>query len=431
MKVSSWGLLSNEEHEAYDLARGGDLEKQLRLPKLKIAYGMGRSYGDICLNPNELLFKTTSLDRFIQFDETAGILVCESGVILRDIQQLLIPRGWMLPVTPGTQLITVGGAIANDIHGKNHHVLGSFGDHVQSLSLVKSTGECIECSPDENTELFSATIGGMGLTGLIVQVRLKLRRVAGPWLNTETIPYGNLDEFFELADSSEKQWEHTVSWVDCLSGETARGIFFRSNLADISDSSPAKKNALTIPFTPPISLVNQFSLKPFNSVYFNSKSRTRGIHTSDYESVLHPLDNLNGWNRMYGPKGFYQYQSVLPRSAGLDGTREMLKAIKDSGEGSFLTVLKTFGNRSAPGMMSFPREGVTLALDFPNRGERTLKLFDRLDAIVGGAGGRLYLSKDARMPKALFEAGYPRLNEFLKYRDPGFSSAMSRRLIGS
>jgi FAD/FMN-containing dehydrogenase len=335
-----------------------------------------------------------------------------------------------LPVTPGTQLVTVGCAIANDVHGKNHHELGSFGDHVKWIRLIRTDGSIIECGPDLLPDWFASTVGGFGLTGVITDVEIQLRRVPGPWLNTESMPYANLDEFFQLADASEADWEHTVSWIDCIA-KGGRGLFMRGNPADGGTRPEPTGRKLTMQFVPPISLVNRLSLKPFNATYFNLKKWQAGQSIAHYESFFYPLDNLLEWNRMYGPKGFYQYQSVVPRAVGKDAVQAMLKEIAGSGEGSFLAVLKTFGNRQPVGMMSFPQPGVTLALDFPNKGERTLKLFERLDAIVREAGGRIYLAKDARMPRDLFEAGYPRLAEFLQYRDPGISSAMSRRLIGN
>ena len=429
--VSSWGRLGNWEHEILALSDRRQVTNQLKNSRPGIAYGMGRSYGDICLNPDGVLWKTTGLDRFISLDENAGRLVCEAGVLLRDIQQLVIPRGWILPVTPGTQLITVGGAIANDVHGKNHHVLGSFGDHVQRIKLTRTDGTTIECGPDLLPEWFSATVGGLGLTGVITEAEIQLRRVTGPWLDTETVPYANLNEFFRLADDSEADWEHTVSWVDCISGGGGRGLFMRANPTNMVQRPEPKGRKLTMPFVPPISLVNKLSLRPFNMAYFNLKKWQAGRRIVHYEPFFYPLDNLLEWNRMYGPKGFFQYQSVVPREVGRDAVQAMLGEVARSGDGSFLAVLKTFGNRRSVGMMSFPQPGVTLALDFPNKGERTLGLFARIDAIVREAGGRIYLAKDARMPRDLFEASYPRLAEFLQYRDPGISSALSRRLIGN
>ncbi len=429
--VSSWGRLSNDSHKVIALSDANGAKDLIKLgeSELGLPYGMGRSYGDVGLNPNRLLWLTSGLNHFIKFDETTGLLQCEAGVLLRDIQRLFIPRGWMLPVTPGTQMVTVGGAIANDIHGKNHHAYGSFGDHVRHLKIARTDGQIIECGPSILPEWFAATIGGLGLTGVIVEAQIQLKKTSGPWLDTETMPYSNLTEFFYLADSSERDWEHTVSWIDCLSG-SGKGIFMRANPSE-SKELPSPKGSKRMPFTPPISLVNSLSLKPFNFAYYNLQKYNAGKNIAHYEPFFYPLDKLLEWNRMYGPKGFFQYQSVIPRDVGHDATKAMLHEIERANEGSFLAVLKTFGNRESLGMLSFPQPGVTLALDFPNHGERTLKLFERLDSIVREAKGRIYPAKDARMPKELFEAGYPKLQEFQQYRDPKISSSLSRRLMGS
>lgn len=430
--VSSWGRLSAHPHHVTALNDPTKV-KSLVSSGLHpgVAYGMGRSYGDVCLNPGGVLWVTTGLDHFIAFDDNTGRLLCEPGILLRDIQRLVIPRGWILPVTPGTQMVTVGGAIANDVHGKNHHVLGSFGDHVQRIRLVRTDGEFIECGEQLHSDWFAATVGGLGLTGVIVEAEIQLRRVHGPWLDIETIPYANLREFFNLADDSEADWEHTVSWIDCISGSCGRGLFMRGNPTHAGQRPEPKRRKLTMPIVPPVSLINRLSLSPFNIAYYNLKKWQAGRAIAHYEPFFYPLDNLLEWNRMYGPKGFFQFQCVIPREVGQDAVQAMLKEIAGSGEGSFLAVLKTFGNRQPVGMLSFPQPGVTLALDFPNHGERTHKLFECLDTIVREARGRLYLAKDARMPRDLFEAGYPRLTDFLKYRDPGISSGLSRRLMGS
>jgi hypothetical protein len=266
---------------------------------------------------------------------------------------------------------------------------------------------------------------------VIVEVKLQLRKVAGPWLETETIPYANVSEFTKLADDSESSWEHTVSWIDCLAGKGGRGLFMRGNfISDQSRPTPRPKQS-KVPFVPPVSLVNKLSLRPFNEAYYWLNKRKTGKQVVHYQPFFYPLDNLQDWNKMYGPKGFYQYQSVVPRDCGAEVVSEMLKAIGLSGQGSFLAVLKTFGNRESVGMLGFPRPGLTLALDFPNKGEQTTALLKRLDQIVGEAKGRIYLAKDASMPRALFESGYPKFKEFMTYRDPGISSAMSRRLMGS
>jgi FAD/FMN-containing dehydrogenase len=429
--VSAWGRLSADLHHVEPLTNPWSLQETLRNRKRwGLPHGMGRSYGDVCLNPGGSLWLTTSLDRFQSFDEKTGRLRVEAGVLLRDIQKAFIPRGWILPVTPGTQMATVGGAIANDVHGKNHHLQGSFGDHVSKIQLARTDGDTQTLSLDENPECFRATLGGLGLTGLITAAEIQLKPVSGPWLESETLPFHGLESFFSFADASEADWEHTVAWIDCLSGINTRGLFMRAKPARAGDKGKLhKKRSRKIPVVPPVSLVNALTLRPFNEAYFRLGQVNQGSKIVDYIPFFYPLDNLLEWNRMYGPKGFYQYQSVVPREVGLDATKAMLQAITQSGEGSFLAVLKTFGEREAPGLLSFPRPGVTLALDFPNRGDRTHRLFERLDSIVREARGTLYPAKDARMPRDLFEAGYPHLETFSKHRDPGISSAFSRRVM--
>jgi len=430
-QVLSWGRTLICPHHTHLSGSVGANYPLLNQSPTGLAYGNGRSYGDVCLNPGQTLWMMRGLDHLINFDAETGVLRCEAGVLLSEIQDIMVPQGWMLPVTPGTQLITVGGAIANDVHGKNHHVFGSFGDHVQQLILQRTDGTRITCSDNENADWLAATIGGFGLTGVIEQVDIRLRKIAGPWLQAENHAYQNLEGFFSLSDQSEADWEHTVSWIDCMSGRQAKGVFMRANHSPDKTPSPEQKQPKSVPFVPPISCINALSLKPFNALYYRLQASKKQVQTLHYRPFFYPLDNLHEWNRIYGPQGFYQYQSVVPRENGSDATKKMLDAIKKSGQGSFLAVLKTFGNQQPKGLMSFPMPGVTLALDFPNKGTDTFALFDRLDAIVREAQGRLYLAKDGRMPRDLFEAGYPNLQTFLKYRDTGISSSLSRRLIGS
>jgi len=427
VKVHSWGRLGDFDHQMIPLSDRHRIAPQLRSEPAGLAFGMGRSYGDVCLNPGGVLWNTTTLDRFIRFDESSGLLQCEAGLLLRDVQRLIVPRGWMLPVVPGTQLATLGGAVANDVHGKNHHVAGSFGDHVIEIVLMRTDGSRSVLHPGDAR--FAATVGGLGLTGVITELTLQLKRIKSPWLHVETQPYQNLTTFFDLADAAEAQWEHTVSWIDCVAGN-GRGIFMRANHSDAQQAVPKSSRQWRMPFVPPVSLVNALTLKPFNQLYYHLKKK-QSTALQYYENFFHPLDHLLEWNRMYGPRGFFQYQCVLPRTQGREGVQAMLKQISRAGEGSFLAVLKTFGERPSVGMLSFAQPGVTLALDFTNQGEKTHKLLASLDDIVRDARGRLYPAKDARMPRALFEAGYPRLPEFLSHRDPGISSAMSRRLMGS
>ena len=431
VEVHSWGRLGRWPHTLQPLAGHALPALPLAAGQTGLAHGMGRSYGDVCLNPGGTLWLARGRDRLLGWDESAGLLTCESGVLLQDIQRLMAPRGWLLPVTPGTQIVTVGGAIANDVHGKNHHVAGTFGDHVTALELLRTDGARLRCGPDLEPGWFAATVGGLGLTGFITQATLRLRRVEGPWLDAETIAYHGLDEFFRLSDSSEAGWEHTVAWVDCLDARSARGIFMRANASAARQGPLPKSRTWRMPLTPPVSLVNGLSLRAFNAAYYRLQQGSAGRKLAHYEPFSYPLDSIHEWNRMYGPRGFYQYQCVLPRAAGQSGIAAMLERIAASGQGSFLAVLKTFGDRAAPGLLSFARPGVTLALDFPNRGAATLALFERLDEVVAQAGGALYPAKDARMPRQLFEQGYPRWREFAAYRDPGIDSAFARRVMSS
>jgi FAD/FMN-containing dehydrogenase len=397
-----------------------------------LPYGNGRSYGDVCLNPGGRLWSTRGLDRFIALDDVRGIVECEAGVLLKDIIDVALPRGWFLPVTPGTQFVTLGGAIANDVHGKNHHAAGTLGEHIESLMLRRTDGTAFECAHGQRGDWLEATVGGLGLTGLIVSARLRLKKVPGPWIDTETLAFGSLDEFFMLSTETEPGWEHSVAWIDCVGGlgSGGRGVFFRGNHMSHDAAAPPAR-ARTVPLTPPVSLINGVTLRLFNAVYYRANQLASGRRATHYVPFFYPLDNILEWNRVYGPRGFYQYQCVVPRSAERAATSELLDEIARAGTGSFLAVLKTFGDRMPAGLLSFPMAGTTLALDFPNLGERTRRLFARLDAIVSAAGGRLYPAKDACMTREMVERGYPRLAEFARYRDAGISSAMSRRLIGS
>jgi FAD/FMN-containing dehydrogenase len=413
------------DRTALRLERVGPADKGL-------VYGNGRSYGDVCLNPGGTLWTSRGLDHFITFDEDNGVIDCEAGVLLKDIIEIALPRGWFLPVTPGTQFVTLGGAIANDVHGKNHHHAGTLGEHLESLVLQRTDGSRIECGAALASDWFVATVGGLGLTGVIVSARLRLRKVPGPWIDTETLAFRSLDEFFSLSASSEPKWEHAVAWIDCVGGRdgTGRGIFFRGNYAPSDEPRPVSR-PLTVPLTPPISLVNGFSLRLFNAVYFRANALRQGRKLTYYKPFFYPLDNIMEWNRIYGPRGFYQYQCVVPRRTEREAISDLLAEISTSRTGSFLAVLKTFGDRTPLGLLSFPMAGTTLALDFPNLGNCTVRLFERLNAIVFAAGGRIYPAKDACVTRELFERGYPKLSEFLRFRDPGISSAMSRRLMGA
>src|ERR1700761_1071422 len=399
--VSSWGKVIRQEHAVHSLNSRFDPFPDLSPQESVLPFGNGRSYGDSCLNVGGSLLLTRSLDRFIHFDQETGLLACESGVLLSEIMNLVVPAGWFLPVVPGTSHVTVGGAIANDVHGKNHHRAGTFGCHVHRFELLRSSGERLVCSPEENSECFCATIGGLGLTGVLTWAELQLRRIPSPWVDRETIRFTNIDEFFELHEASDRDFEYTVSWIDCLGRgkHLGRGLFQRANHAvPNGHGQPGTHKSLSIPLALPVSLINAASLRVFNTIHYHRQSGKRIHAVDDIQTFFFPLDSVQQWNRLYGPKGFFQYQCVIPLDQGLNATTRLLTAIARSGLGSVLAVLKHFGAAESPGMLSFPREGVTLALDFPNTAARLPRLFVDLDTIVAEAGGRLYPAKDGRMP---------------------------------
>lgn len=427
---TSWGLLPPARHDTVSLAwRHAPLPEDG--PSL-LPYGLGRSYGDSCLNDGGALLLTRGLDRFIAFDEAQGVLRCEAGVSLAEILSLAVPKGWMLPVTPGTRNVTVGGAIANDVHGKNHHREGTFGRHVRAFELLRSDGSRHLCSPVENQDLFGATIGGLGLTGLVTWAELQLRRIESPLIDHETVKFGGLSEFFELNTRSEQDFEYTVAWIDCHATGNAlgRGHYLRGNHAPRSGNmvQPRDGMKLAVPFALPSFVLNPLTVRLFNFAYYHRQRARLSRRRVAFDPFFYPLDAVQRWNLVYGRAGFFQYQCVLPPADSPHLVRELLTRIARSKEASFLVVLKTFGAMESPGWMSFPRPGVTLAVDFRNRGEETLRLFRSLDEVVNEAGGALYPAKDARMRGEDFRRAFPRWEEFSKQVDPRFSSSFWRRV---
>ncbi len=401
-----------------------------------LPYAYGRSYGDSCLNEGGVVLDVSNLRRFIAFDEAQGVLRCEAGVSFAEVLALVVPHGWFLPVTPGTKFVSVGGAIANDVHGKNHHKAGTFGCHVIQFALLRSDGQCLICSPEQNSELFRATIGGLGLTGVILWAEFRLKPIANAAIVMDSIRYSSLEEFRAITDASDEDFEYTVAWVDCLASgkEVGRGLFMRGNHAPAGENTldkAPKKMSLTVPLDCPSFLMNIATIKAFNTFYYHaqlSKSVHKVVH---YNPFFYPLDAILHWNRVYGKRGFFQYQCVVPFEHGYEVMHEIMLRIARSGEGSFVTVLKKFGDVASPGMLSFPRPGLTLALDFPNNGRHSLRLFDSLDELVRQSGGALYPAKDARMPAEDFQSYYPQWREFERYIDPHFSSSFWRRVTAS
>jgi FAD/FMN-containing dehydrogenase len=429
--VRSWGRVTQEPQQvAYPSFRD-------QLPALledrrfasKLPVGLLRSYGDSCLNGAGALIEMRGLGRFIAFDPETGVLRAEAGVSISGILRLVVRSGWFLPTTPGTRFVTLGGALANDVHGKNHHSAGSLGCHVRSFGLRRSDHGGLIVTPQNEPSLFASTIGGLGLTGLIEWVELQLVKIGSSYLDVETIPYEKLDEFWSLAEESVDTYEHTVAWIDCATrGENSgRGVFSRANwLMDGAYDVHSDRSWKRIPCEAPGAALNRVTVSAFNEVYFRAGKRKAGTARQHYAPFFYPLDAIFDWNRLYGWRGMLQYQCVVPREAQREAIRALLDVIAASGQASFLAVLKTFGERPSPGLLSFPRPGATLALDFRFRGEETLKLFAQLDAIVADAGGALYPAKDGRMSPDMFRRSFPKWGQFMK--DPAMDSDFWRRV---
>ena len=397
-----------------------------------LPFGNGRSYGDSCLNSAGQLIDSRSLNRFISFDTDMGILRCEAGVTFEEILETIVPAGWFLPVTPGTKFVTVGGAIANDVHGKNHHRDGSLGCHINAFELLRSSGERLFCSAESNSELFQATIGGLGLTGFISWAEIKLIPVSSPLIEVETMSFRGLNEFLKLSDAACNRYQYTVAWLDCVArgNNFARGIFMQANHSKAVGRALGnnQNGKLGVPFNFPGWCMNKYSIGVFNSFYFHTNKRKAHKKIAQhYDSFFYPLDGINNWNRIYGKNGFYQYQFVVPRSS-IDVMETILKKIVSSGLGSFLAVLKEFGDLKSPGLLSFPRPGICLALDFSNKGKLTRRVLDELDELVIEAGGAVYPAKDIRMSSQAFRAYYPAHDKFVRFIDPNFTSDFWERV---
>jgi FAD/FMN-containing dehydrogenase len=430
----SWGRVVRATHEIARPRFADEVAPALADAAAKglkaLPVGLGRSYGDSNLNPGGALIDLSTLDRIVAFDAQSGVLRAEAGNSLSDILRFSVPRGWFLPTTPGTRFVTLGGAIANDVHGKNHHAAGSIGCSIRRIGLVRSDRGLVELAPDIEPDLFAATIGGLGLTGVIVWAEIQMVRIASAYIDQEVLPFDNLKEFFDIAEASQHAFEHTVSWIDCTaSGDhLGRGLFTRGNWAPEGGLDPhSDKLKFTLPVDGTPLAFNALSLRVLNTAIRTAQSFKSTESRVHYEPHLYPLDAIGAWNRLYGRAGFYQYQCVTPPD-GKEAIAELLRAIADEGAGSVLAVLKSFGSKRSPGLLSFPMEGFTLAMDFSNAGARTHALFARLDAIVRAANGRLYAAKDGRAPADMFRAGYPEWSRFVKQVDPLLTSSFWHRV---
>ena len=392
--------------------------------------GLGRSYGDVCVNDGGTLLHTFCRDRLLSFDETSGVLTCEAGASLADIAQAMIPRGWFLPVVPGTRYVTVGGAIANDVHGKNHHGAGTFGRFVKSCSLYRTDWGSTQ-QLGENHEMFGGVVAGLGLSGLIREASIQLKRVSGPGIEQETRRFGgdgSIDDYLAL-DEASKSWEYSVGWIDTLD-RGLRGIFFRGRHCDGPSEWLSPKSAkLTVPFDAPRWLLGRWSAKTFNAIYYRAQAmRTATRETIPLWQYFFPLDSVNHWNRAYGNRGFVQYQFVVPTAAARETVPRILAHLREANVASYLAVIKTFGDLPSPGFMSFPMAGTTVALDIPAPDAHDRRALDRADAIVADVGGRVYPAKDARMSAAMFQRFFPQWRALEAMRDPAISSSFWRRV---
>lgn len=429
-KVTNWGNYPVVEKEMRSEDSLTGIRNFLQNNNEVIARGNGRCYGDASLA--EHIFSTKRLNKFISFDRLNGIIECESGVLLSDILEITVPQGYFLYVTPGTKFVSIGGAIASDVHGKNHHAEGCFSEYVLEFDLMIENGNVLKCSREENSDKFWATIGGMGLTGIILSAKIKLKNIETAYIRQESIKAANLDEIFKLFDESE-DWTYNVAWIDCLQkdpkhigrsilmrGEHALKAELPKNLQ--SNSLRLKKKMMpTVPFYFPGFVLNNLSVKLFNLLYWNKQQKKEVHNFVDYETFFYPLDVVNDWNKIYGKGGFIQYQMVIPKKQGREGMEKILKTIAESGNGSFLAVLKLFGKNNPQAYNSFPFEGYTLALDFKVN-SKLKKLITQLDDIVEQFGGRIYLTKDSM--------SRPSLTNYLQnVNSPKFVSLQHKRIL--
>jgi decaprenylphospho-beta-D-ribofuranose 2-oxidase len=428
MNLTSWGMYPKIRNKVFLFKDINTLKNNIKEKKNSIAFGNGKSYGDSALNENIIYCKTYNY--FLDFDEENGILHVQAGVLLSEILEISIPKGWFLKVTPGTKLITVGGAIASDVHGKNHHIEGCFSECVEEFRLMLPSGDIVTCRKGE--ELFLAACGGMGLIGVILDVKITLKKINSKNINQTTVKTKNLQETFEAFEKY-AHLPYSVAWIDCLAkgDNIGKCLLMVGGFADDGDLNFKEKKKLTIPFNFPSLALNNLSVKAFNWLYYRKAPDGVSQQKVDIDTFFYPLDAINNWNRIYGKGGFTQYQFILPKEVSLAGLKEILGEIADSGKGSFLAVLKLYG-KANENYLSFPMEGYSLALDFKIE-KGLFELLDKLDEIVAKYGGRIYLAKDIRVSKEMFEKGYPMIEKFRSIRkgrgmDKKFQSLQSKRV---
>ena len=430
MKIYGWGKYPTIDAEVLLPQTYIDCANYLNSNEIVLPRGMGRSYGDSANSPT--VIESTYLDHFIEFDVTTGVLTCEAGVSIREILQLIVPKGWFVPVTPGSSFVTIGGAIASDVHGKNHHLSGTFSEHLLSFCLMLGSGEIVSVTKDVYPDLFRATCGGMGLTGMILSARIQLKPIQSSRIIQSIIKTNCLEEVCEQFEANDAS-TYSVAWIDCLaSGKClGRSLLMLGEHSQDGTLEFRKKKSQNLPIDMPQFLLNHYSIKAFNALYYHRVISKKKTEIIPFEPYFYPLDAIGNWNRLYGKAGFVQYQFVLPKADGVKGLRQILEVIVASGKGSFLAVLKAFG-RANENFLSFPIEGYALALDF-KMSEETVQLIKLLDSMVVEMGGRIYLTKDALMTETSFKKTYPQWEQFedvrAKYGAIGkFASSQSKRL---
>ncbi len=430
MKLHGWGRYPIIDATADTFETLAHAKRLVQSTRGCIPFGLGKSYGDSALC--EQVIMTRRFNKLLDFDPDRGVVRCESGITLAELIDVFLPKGWFLKVTPGTKLITVGGAIASDVHGKNHHSAGCFSESVLSFKLMLADGSVVTCSQTTNRDLFRATCGGMGLTGLILEATLQLQHVRSAYIRERITRCDNLAEAFEQFEVY-RDSTYSVAWIDCLARKDSMGrcVLMTGEHDTDGDLTARPAASSTIPFELPGFILNKYSVAAFNQLYYYLHPTRPDTRRTTLDAFFYPLDRIENWNRMYGARGFTQYQLVLPKAVSYEGIRRILDKVSASGIGSFLAVLKLFGPQN-DNYLSFPMEGYTLTFDFKIQ-PRLFPLLDRLDDIVTGHGGRLYLTKDVRMPRQVFNAGYPRLNNFMDVRKQSnapdtFNSLQSKRL---
>ena len=414
MKLSGWGRYPVIDSIRLTFNKSKELLEHLNNKFPLIPYGNGRSYGDSALAKYHLPMR--NLDRYLNFEPQNGILTCETGVLLSDIIETFLPRGWFPKITPGTKLITVGGAIASDIHGKNHHIEGCFSECVREFKLLLPDGNVYKCSREENSDLFHATCGGMGLTGVITQATIELKPVNSQWINQTTIKTSNLEETFEVFEQYDEA-PYSVAWIDTLvkGHNLGRSVLMTGRFAEDGDLSYKPQSKLTVPFDFPTFILNKTTVQIFNKLYYAKAKSGISNQKVDLDSFFYPLDGINNWNRIYGKNGFVQYQFILPKSNSFEGLKQIINSIAESEFGSFLAVLKLYRHENK-NYLSFPMEGYSLALDFKMQ-QGLSDFLHELNEIVVRYNGRIYLAKDAVMDKSTFEEGYPQADKFRELRN--------------